>query len=53
MLKAYIQRVSGSVPRTHSIRRLLAELGSLTGCGEEVARFVSKLRGDLIQGVAV
>jgi len=48
ILKAYIQEVGGSIPRMHSIRRLLAELGSLTENIEEVATFVSRLRGDII-----
>ena len=48
ILKAYIQKVGGSVPRTHSLRRLLGHLGSLTGREEEVVEFVSRLRGELI-----
>jgi len=48
VLKAHIQRLGVSVPRTHSIRRLLGHLGSLTGKGDEVSDFVSRLRGELI-----
>jgi len=47
-LKAHIQIISGSVPRTHSIRNLLATLGMLTKREQEVDRFVSELRGELI-----
>ncbi len=47
-LKAYIQKLGGSVPRTHSIRRLLAHLGSLTERKECVDNFASELRAGLI-----
>lgn len=48
ILKAYIQKLGGSVPRTHSIRRLLAHSGSLTERKEDVNKFASKFRAGLI-----
>lgn len=48
ILKAHIQKRGVRLPRTHSIRRLLGELGALTGKDKEVGKFVSSLRAELI-----
>ena len=48
MLKAYILKLGGGIPKTHSIRRLLVELAKLAGKEAEVKAFISKNRSNLL-----
>jgi len=48
MLKAYILKLGGGIPKTHSIRRLLVELVKLPGKEAEAKAFISKNRSNLL-----
>ncbi|RLI00636.1 DNA-binding protein [Candidatus Bathyarchaeota archaeon] len=48
MLKAYLLKYGGFIPRTHSVRKLLGELGKVLGKIGEVKKFISENRSGLV-----
>ncbi len=47
LLKANVLKLAGSFPRTHSLRRLLSDLGSLIKKDADVREFISKNRATI------
>lgn len=47
LLKANILKLAGSFPRTHSLRRLLSELGRLAKKDTDVRKFISDNRATI------
>ena len=47
-IKAALIRIGGAVPRSHSLRRILASLGTAVGAVEKASRFVREWRAELL-----